>query len=147
MPSTSAWWRGDHNRLGFAMQLTTVRYLDLFLPDPLAVPGEVVGYLAGQLKIADPDCVGRYVERRNTKFEHAEEIKAEFGLHEKALDRVSQIRGPGFGGLLMAPPPRPRFGGERHVWFCPGSPARAGGRLRGRGRREAPGRCRVPRRA
>ena len=225
--------RGDHNRLGFAMQLTTVRYLDLFLPDPLAVPGEVVGYLAGQLKIADPDCVGRYVERRNTKFEHAEEIKAEFGLHdseerekelrdwldarawttgdgpkaifadamrwlrghdvllpgvttlaglvaqvrddanqrlwetlhnllragqralldsltkvpegervsqlekwrkgpvkasgrtmEKALDRVSQIRGPGFGGRLMAPPPRPRFGGEHHVWFCPGSPAR-----------------------
>jgi TnpA family transposase len=74
--------RGDHNRLGFAMQLTTVRYLGLFLPDPLAVPGEVVGYLAGQLKIADPGCVGRYTKRRNTKFEHAEEIKAEFGLHD-----------------------------------------------------------------
>ena len=74
--------RGGHNRLGFAMQLTTVRYLGLFLPDPLSMPGEVVGYLAGQLKIADPDCVGQYVERRNTKFEHAGEIKAEFGLHD-----------------------------------------------------------------
>jgi hypothetical protein len=74
--------RGDHNRLGFAMQLTTVRYLGLFLPDPLSVPGEVADYLAGQLKITDPDCVGQYVERRNTKFEHADEIKAEFGLHD-----------------------------------------------------------------
>jgi hypothetical protein len=74
--------RGDHNRLGFALQLTTVRYLGLFLPNPLSVPGEVVGYLAGQLKIADTGCVGRYVERRNTKFEHADEIKAEFGLHD-----------------------------------------------------------------
>jgi TnpA family transposase len=74
--------RGDHNRLGFAMQLTTVRYLGLFLPAPLAVPGEVVGYLAGQLKIADLACVGQYTERRNTKFEHADEIKAEFGLRD-----------------------------------------------------------------
>ena len=82
--------RGDHNRLGFALQLTTVRYLGLFLSDPLAVPGEVVDYLAEQLKIPDPNCVEAYTERRNTRFEHADEIRAEFGLldfeeREKAL--------------------------------------------------------------
>lgn len=39
--------RGDHNRLGFSLQLGTARFIGLFLPDPLDVPPEVVDYLAG----------------------------------------------------------------------------------------------------
>lgn len=74
--------RGAHNRLGFALLLTTVRYLGVFLPDPLAVPDGVTGYLAGQLEISDPGCVQRYTERRTTRFEHADEIKAAYGLRE-----------------------------------------------------------------
>jgi hypothetical protein len=54
--------RGDQNRLGFALQLTTVRWLGTFLPDPLDVPGEVVAYLAGQLDIDDPGCLGRLLK-------------------------------------------------------------------------------------
>lgn len=76
--------RGAHNRLGFALQLTTVRSLGLFLPDPLEVPPVVVEYLGGQLAVADPSCVSRYMERRSTRFEHADEIKRVFGLHDFA---------------------------------------------------------------
>src|SRR5450755_1618242 len=74
--------RGDHNRLGFALQLTTVRSLGVFLADPLEVPGVVLDYLAGQLGVADPSCVARYMERRTTRFEHADEIKRARGLRD-----------------------------------------------------------------
>ena len=76
--------RGDHNRLGFALQLTTVRYLSLFLADPLDVPNAVLEYLAEQLAVADPSCVKRYTERRSTRFEHAEEIRGVLTLRDFA---------------------------------------------------------------
>lgn len=72
--------RRDYNRLGFAVQAVTVRYLGLFLPDPIAVPPELVAYLAEQLDIADPGCLDEYMVRRTTRFEHQAEIVAEYGL-------------------------------------------------------------------
>jgi uncharacterized protein DUF4158 len=74
--------RADHMRLGFALQLTTARYLGMFLQDPLDVPTVVLERLAGQLKIADTSCAKRYTERRTTPFDHREEIKAAHGLRE-----------------------------------------------------------------
>src|SRR5664280_2593075 len=63
--------RGDHNRLGFGVQLTTVRYLGRFLADPLdGVPVEVVDYLAEHLEVADPSCLKRYAQRAETHREH-----------------------------------------------------------------------------
>jgi hypothetical protein len=56
--------RGDHSRLGFALQVVTVRHLGMFLADPLDVPVELVDYLAEQLGIEDPSCVKQYTERR-----------------------------------------------------------------------------------
>lgn len=79
--------RGEHNRLGFALQLTTVRWLGVFLPDPTDVPEVVLGYVAGQPGVSDPSCVGRYLERRPTRFDHAEEIKLAVGLREFAQAR------------------------------------------------------------
>jgi hypothetical protein len=58
--------RRDYNRLGFAVQVVTVRHLGMFLPDPLDVPPELVDYLAEQLDIEDPSCVKRYTDRRMT---------------------------------------------------------------------------------
>ncbi len=42
----------------------------------------VLDYLASQLEIEDASCVARYVERRTTRFEHAEEIKRARGLRD-----------------------------------------------------------------
>ena len=74
--------RGDHNRLGFAVQLATVRFLGTFLTDPTDVPTEVVDYVAGQLMVTDPSCVKQYLARRSTRFEHAAEITAVYGYRE-----------------------------------------------------------------
>ena len=79
--------RGEHNRLGFALQLTTARWLGVFLPDPTDVPETVLSYVARQLDIADPSCVERYLERRPTRFDHAEEIKRACAYREFAQAR------------------------------------------------------------
>ena len=77
--------REDHNRLGFSVQLATVRYIGRFLADPLeGVPAEVIDFLAGQLQIADPSCVKRYAQRQQTHREHAAKIRETLGLKDFA---------------------------------------------------------------
>jgi hypothetical protein len=76
--------RGAPNRLGFALQLTTARWLGTFLPYPTDVSPEVLQNVASQLEVGDPSVVRRYLERRRTRFEHAEEIKAFEGLRDFA---------------------------------------------------------------
>ncbi len=72
--------RRDYNRLGFALQVVTVRQLGMFLADPLDVPPELIDYLAEQLGIEDSSCVKQYTERDKTKLEHAWEIQREYDL-------------------------------------------------------------------
>lgn len=72
--------RRPHTRLGFALQLGTVRFLGTFLSDPLDVPDEVVAYQARQLGIQDVSCLRAYAEREMTPLEHVWEIRREYGL-------------------------------------------------------------------
>ena len=66
--------RGAHNRLGFAVQLGTVRYLGTFLEDPLAIPQPVLWTLAKQLRIEAPDNASAYSSGEQ-RWQHATEIR------------------------------------------------------------------------
>lgn len=70
--------RTDHTRLGFAVQLGTVRFLGTFLPNPTDVPANVVVYIANQLGLEDPACLHHY-HSRDTHWDHTTEIQQVYG--------------------------------------------------------------------
>ena len=74
--------RGADNKLGFAVQLTTVRFLGTFLAEPTDVPSDVVAYVAAQLGIRDVACLTDYAARPTTAWEHAAEIRRIYGYRD-----------------------------------------------------------------
>jgi uncharacterized protein DUF4158 len=75
--------RHDHTRLGFALQLCTVRFLGTFLSDPTDVPHNVILTLASQLNVADPEILSRYREGQ-MRYDHVQEIMQEYGYQDFA---------------------------------------------------------------
>ncbi len=73
--------RGDRNKLGFAIQLATVRFLGTFLPDPTEVPRGAVAYVAAQIGISDTSCLEGY-RGGETRWDHAAEIKGRLGYRD-----------------------------------------------------------------
>src|ERR1017187_9792293 len=70
--------RGEHNRLGYALQLTTVRFLGTFLEDLATVPASVLQTLRRQLGLSGPDQLIDYAQGEQ-RWVHAEQIRAEHG--------------------------------------------------------------------
>ncbi len=65
----------DHNRLGFAVQLGTVRFLGTFLSDLAEVPDNVVAHMAHQLKV-DVSVWPTYAKRSQRR--HRKKIREEY---------------------------------------------------------------------
>ena len=80
--------RGEHNRLGFAVQLVTVRYLGIFPIDPMNVPVAVLHTLARQLGIELPEATLSYNSDRQRQ-RHATEIRDYYGYIDITEHQVS----------------------------------------------------------
>lgn len=76
--------RRDYNRLGFAVQLCVLRYLDWTLSYVKEVPVQVLRFIAKQIN-ADVESFTSYGEREATKYEHLEEIRKEYGYQTFTL--------------------------------------------------------------
>lgn len=79
--------RGNHNRLGFALQLVTVRFIGIFLEDPLEVPESVLRFISRQLGIIDLGNLKAY-RVGEQRWEHAAEIRVKYGYLDFADPRV-----------------------------------------------------------
>ena len=73
--------RGDHNRLGFALQLCTARFLGTFLEGPQGIPESAINNVARQLAISDPSCHAQYCAGEQ-RWEHAVEIRTHYGYQD-----------------------------------------------------------------
>lgn len=71
--------RGSHNRLGYALQLGSARYLGTFVPDLREVPETVVTYVAGQVGAGDPRACLRLYHSAETRQRHCRSIMQAYG--------------------------------------------------------------------
>jgi len=71
--------RGNHNRLGFAVQLCCLRYPGFALPTDIDPPAELLFFVGRQLRI-EPDVWPQYANRAETRREHLGELQTWLNL-------------------------------------------------------------------
>src|SRR5690606_34302297 len=74
--------RGDQNRFGVALQITSARFLGTFLSDLSRVPLNIQTFIAGQLSISDMTVLYDYAKRDTTKREHTALIREYYGYRD-----------------------------------------------------------------
>ena len=72
--------REDHNQLGYAIQLGTVKLLGAFLDIPIKIPEKIILYVSKQLRINN-NALSKYSSKRTLR-RHTQEIKEKYGYHE-----------------------------------------------------------------
>jgi hypothetical protein len=73
--------RGNHNKLGFALQLGTVRFLGTFLEDPMDIPDLVIQAMAAKLNISELGNIHEY-RTGEQRWDHANEICEYYGYRD-----------------------------------------------------------------
>jgi TnpA family transposase len=77
--------KGARNRIGWAVQLGTVRYLGTFLDNPEQVPGIVVDYVAEQLGLPPAEFAG--YGTKEARWDHQEQIRQGYGYTKFEFDQ------------------------------------------------------------
>ena len=106
--------RGPHNRLGFALQLTTLRFLGTFLEDPLDVPSSVFASISRQLGILDLKNIDAYRNSRK-RWLHTAEIKGYCGYYDFTDPKVGLRFSRWLYGLCWTGTERPSVVFDRAV--------------------------------
>lgn len=90
--------RGDFSRLGYALQLITVRFLGTFITDFLTLPHVLVERVASQINILGArECLSIYQVSRQ-RWQHNVEIRSRYGYVE-FVEKGSRFR---LGRILCA---------------------------------------------
>ncbi len=71
--------RGNHNRLGFAVQLCYLRYPGFALPTDAEPPAPLLAIVGRQLRV-EPDIWPQYAQRPETRRQHLAELQARQSL-------------------------------------------------------------------
>lgn len=82
--------RGDENKLGWAIQLGSLRYLGFCPDDVNRTPASLVSYLAQQLKV-EVGVLASYGSRLQTRSQHVREIQAYLGYREVKEEELTAL--------------------------------------------------------
>ena len=83
--------RGAHNRIGFAVQLGTARFLGTFLDDPTQTPPVVIAAIGRQLGEASVTSLETYRNGRQ-RWRHAATIREHYGFRDLEEDAAAGFR-------------------------------------------------------
>ena len=102
--------RGAHNRVGFAVQLGTARFLGTFLDDPTRTPSAVITTVARQLGEVPTSSLDPYRDGRQ-RWRHIAMIRERYGFRD-----LEEMTAPGCCSIGRPP------GCWRTRCCCPASP-------------------------